>query len=265
MTAAAFLTTVPKIGALVANTRLVAELPGEVRWAAVLGVLAVANMTIGNLAELAQTDVRRLLGWSTVSQVGYLLAAAAVTRLIDQGQPDLLFFLAGYALTNLAAFAVAAAEPDRRSLEEWAGFASMRLGLTAALVVALFGLVGTPPTAVFIGKITTLGATWDAGLAWPAVAVAANTAVSIFYYLRWIRAGLCSVPQPGAGVATGAGGRGGHRGTRRGGGHHRDGTGGRAALAYARPTVNTCPQPGESRTRLPLAITGEPATTAGTG
>ncbi len=203
VTAAAFLTTVPKIGALVAITRLVAVLPGEVRWATVLGVLAVASMTIGNLAALAQSDVRRLLGWSTVSQVGYLLAAAAVTMLSDQGQRALLFFLAGYAFTNLAAFAVAAAVPDRRSLEDWAGFASARPGLSAALVVALLGLVGTPPTAVFIGKLTTMAATWDAGLAWLAVAVALNTVVSLFYYLRWIRAALRPAAEPGEGAGTG--------------------------------------------------------------
>ena len=129
VSAAAFLTTVPKIGALVAITRFVAVLPGELRWATVLGVLAVASMTIGNLAALAQSDVRRLLGWSTVSQVGYLLAAAAVTTLSDQGQPALLFFLAGYALTNLAAFAVAAAEPDRRSTR---GLGGLRLRTTPA-------------------------------------------------------------------------------------------------------------------------------------
>ncbi len=208
LTAAAFLTTVPKIGALVAITRLVAVLPGELRWATVLGVLAVASMTIGNLAALAQTDVRRLLGWSTVSQVGYLLAAAAVTTLIDEGQPALLFFLAGYALTNLAAFAVAAAEPGRRSLEEWAGFASARPGLSAALVVALLGLVGTPPTAVFVGKLTTMGATWDSGLAWLAVAIALNTVVSLFYYLRWIRAALRPAARLGEDAGTGDGGPG---------------------------------------------------------
>ncbi len=190
VTAAAFLTTIPKIGALVAITRLVTVLPGELRWATVLGVLAVASMTVGNLAALAQTDVRRLLGWSTVSQVGYLLAAAAVTLLSDLGQPALLFFLGAYAVSNLAAFAVAAAEPHRRSLDQWAGVATTRPGLTAALVVALLGLVGTPPTAVFVGKLTTMGATWDAGLAWLAVALAVNTVVSLFYYLRWIRAAL---------------------------------------------------------------------------
>ena len=202
VTTAAFLTTVPKIGALVAITRLVHVLPGELRWAAVLGVLAVASMTIGNLAALAQSDVRRLLGWSTVSQVGYLLAAAAVTRISDQGQPALLFFLAGYALTNLAAFAVAAAAPERRSLEGWAGFASARPGLSVALVVALLGLVGTPPTAVFIGKLTTMGANWDAGLAWLAVAIALNTVVSLLYYLRWIRAALRPAAQLDEGTGT---------------------------------------------------------------
>ena len=82
-TAAAFLTTVPKVGAVVAVMRLLDELPGAPRWASVLGVFAVASMTLGNLAALVQPDVRRLLGWSTVSQVGYLLAVAAVARCSD--------------------------------------------------------------------------------------------------------------------------------------------------------------------------------------
>ena len=190
VTAAAFLTTVPKVGAVIAVTRLLAVLPGELRWPTLVGVFAVASMTLGNLAAFAQSDVRRPLGWSTVSQVGYLLAAAAVAGRTDLGQPALLFFLAGYAVTNVAAFAVAAAEPGRRSLEEWAGAAAARPGLIAALVVALLGLVGTPPTAVFVGKLMTLAATWDAGLAWLAVALVVKTVASLFYYLRWIRATL---------------------------------------------------------------------------
>ncbi len=190
ITAAAFLTTIPKVGAVVAVARLVTVLPGDLRWATVLGVFAVASMTVGNLAALAQTDVRRLLGWSTVSQVGYMLAVAAVVERTDLGTPTLLFFLGGYAATNLAAFAVVAAEPDRRSVDDWVGMAASRPGVVAALVIALLGLVGTPPTAVFVGKLATFAATWDAGLAWLAVAVALNTVVSLFYYLRWIRAAL---------------------------------------------------------------------------
>lgn len=205
VTAATFLTTVPKVGAVVAVTRLLAVLPGELRWATLVGVLAVASMTVGNLAAFAQTDVRRLLGWSTVSQVGYLLAAAAVTGSTDLGLPALLFFLAGYAVTNLAAFAVAAAEPQRRSLEDWAGSAAARPVLVAALVVALLGLVGTPPTAVFVGKLTTLAATWDAGMAWLAVALAVNTVASLFYYLRWIRAALRPADRDGESTAAGSG------------------------------------------------------------
>ena len=205
VTAAAFLTTVPKVGAVVAVTRLVVELPGDLRWASTLGVLAVASMTVGNLAAFAQTDVRRLLGWSTVSQVGYLLAAAAVVALTELARPALLFFLAGYALTNLAAFAVTAAEPRRRALEDWAGLAAVRPGLVAALVVALLGLVGTPPTAVFVGKLATLAATWDGGLWWLAVALAVNTLASLFYYLRWIRASV----RPASGVGVSEGVRGG--------------------------------------------------------
>ncbi len=202
VTAAAFLTTVPKVGAVVAVTRLLEVLPGELRWATLVGVLAVASMTVGNLAAFAQTDVRRLLGWSTVSQVGYLLAAAAVAGRTDLGQPALLFFLAGYAVTNVAAFAVAAAEPGRRSLADWAGVAAARPVLVTALVVALLGLVGTPPTAVFVGKLVTLAATWDAGLAWLAVALVVNTVASLFYYLRWIRAALRPDPEGGESAAT---------------------------------------------------------------
>ena len=190
VTAAAFLTTIPKVGAVVAIARLVSVLPGDLRWATTLGVLAVASMSVGNLAALAQTDVRRLLGWSTVSQVGYLLAVAAVVERTDLGTPALLYFLAGYAATNLAAFAVVAAEPERRAIEDWAGVAVARPRLVAALVVALLGLVGTPPTAVFVGKLAALAATWDADLAWLTLAVALNTVVSLFYYLRWIRAAL---------------------------------------------------------------------------
>ncbi|MGA8986520.1 proton-conducting transporter membrane subunit, partial [Aeromicrobium sp.] len=93
-------------------------------------------------------------------------------------------------------------------VDQWAGFAATNPVLTAALVVALLGLVGTPPTAVFVGKLTTMGATWDAGLAWLAVAIALNTVISLFYYLRWIRAALRPAARPGQRAPTGAGGRG---------------------------------------------------------
>ncbi|CAN5306409.1 NADH-quinone oxidoreductase subunit N [soil metagenome] len=184
--AAAFLTTIPKIGAVIAAYRLVAVLPDTLAWPLVVGLLAVATMTLGNLAAFWQTDPRRLLGWSTVSQVGYLLVPVSVAGRSDLALPSLLVYLTGYTVTNLSAFAVTTAFPDRRDLSSYRGMGHAHPWLGAALVVALLGLVGTPPTSVFIAKVTTTAAAWDAGLAWLAVAVFVNTVVSLFYYLRWI-------------------------------------------------------------------------------
>lgn len=183
--AAAFLTTVPKIGALVAVYRFVGTLPGSIAWPLVVATLAVISMTVGNLAAYGQDDPRRLLGWSTVSQVGYLLVPIAVVGRSDLARPALLFYLAAYAVTNLAAFAVAASVPERH-LDDYRGLATTRPCLAAALLVSLLGLVGTPPTAVFVGKLAVAVAAWDGGAPWLAVAVVANTVASLFYYLRWI-------------------------------------------------------------------------------
>ena len=98
----------------------------------------------------------------------------------------MLFYLAAYTLTNSAAFAVSTALPRWRDLNSYRGLAHGRPWLAAALLVALLGLVGTPPTAVFVGKLTTATAAWDGGQAWLAVVVLVNSVISLFYYLRWI-------------------------------------------------------------------------------
>lgn len=183
---AAFLTTIPKLGAIIAAYRLVVILPDTLAWPLLVGLQAVASMTLGNLAAYWQTDPRRLLGWSTISQVGYLLVPVAVAGRSDLALPSLLLYLAGYTVTNLSAFAVTTALPDRRDLESYQGVGRAHPWLGASLVVALLGLVGTPPTALFVGKLTTTAAAWDAGHAWLAVAVFVNTVTSLFYYLRWI-------------------------------------------------------------------------------
>ncbi|MFI5489162.1 NADH-quinone oxidoreductase subunit N [Micromonospora echinaurantiaca] len=184
--AATFLTTVPKIGALVAVYRFVGVLPATTSWPVVVAAAAVASMTLGNLAAYWQSDPRRLLGWSTVSQVGFLLVPVVAAGRSDLALPSLLVYLTGYTVTNIAGFAVSAALPGRRDLADWRGVAAGRPWLAAALLVALLGLVGTPPTAVFVGKVTTATAAWDGGYAWLAVVVFLNSVISLFYYLRWI-------------------------------------------------------------------------------
>ncbi|MFE0677664.1 NADH-quinone oxidoreductase subunit N [Streptomyces sp. NPDC058867] len=185
---AAFLTTIPKIGALVALYRL-AVVPladADLPWAGLVAVVAVASMTLGNLAAFFQQDVKRLLAYSTISQVGYLLLPVAVAGRTDLAQEALLYYLAAYALTNLGAFAVACALPDARTIDDYRGLARTHPALLASLVVCLLGLVGTPPTAVFLGKLEAFSAAFDGGYAWLAVVAAVNTVASLFYYLRWI-------------------------------------------------------------------------------
>src|SRR5699024_3288051 len=126
-TAATFLTTVPKIGALVAVYRFVATISeGDGSWLVVAGVLATTSMVVGNLAAYWQTDPRRLLGWSTVAQVGFLLVPVAAAGRSGLALPSFLFYLAAYALANVAAFAVTAALPHHRELSDYRGLARSR-------------------------------------------------------------------------------------------------------------------------------------------
>jgi len=206
---AAIVTTIPKIGGLLAAYRLlqVAVPPEVVDWPLLVAVLAAASMTLGNLAAFFQTSVQRLLAYSTVSQVGYLLMAVAVAGRAELALPALLFYVAAYAVTNLGAFAVVAELPGARTLDDYRGMARRHPGLAAVLVVCLLGLIGTPPTAVFVGKLTVFTAAIDGGLAWLAVLAVVNTIASVFYYLRWIAPAFLSRIDASRSVALAPAGR----------------------------------------------------------
>jgi NADH-quinone oxidoreductase subunit N len=184
--AAAFVTTVPKVGGLVAMFRLFDEVNPSIEWPLLIAIVAAITMTLGNLAALNQTDPRRLLGWSTVSQAGYLLLPVAVAGASDLASSSLLLYLAAYAVTNVTAFAVIAAVPGLTTVSDYRGLARRHPWLAGALAISLLSLVGTPPTAVFIGKLTTFAAAWDGGFAWLVAVAAVNTVASLFYYLRWL-------------------------------------------------------------------------------
>ncbi|MGP3964804.1 NADH-quinone oxidoreductase subunit N [Nonomuraea sp. 3N208] len=181
---ATFITTVPKIGAFVGLYRLATEVFGGT-WRPVVALIAVATMTLGNLAAFYQDNLRRLLAYSTISQAGYLLLPVVVAGQSDLARPALLFYVAAYAITNLGAFAVVVAV-GRDSLADHTGLSRRSPLLALAVVVCLLGLVGTPPTAVFVGKLLVFSAAWDGGYAWLAAIAVINTVASVFYYLRWI-------------------------------------------------------------------------------
>lgn len=185
--AAAFLTIVPKIGAAIALARLINLFPAETfAIRPLVAGLAAVTMTLGNLAALWQDDVRRLVGWSSVSQSGYALMAICVIGPNDTALPSLLFFLLGYAVANLAAFAVIAHLRGRTSIADYYGLARQRPWASLTLTLSFLSLVGIPPLVGFVGKLMLFISTIEAGYAWLAAVAVANTVISLFYYLRVI-------------------------------------------------------------------------------
>jgi NADH-quinone oxidoreductase subunit N len=193
-----FLSVGPKVGALALLVRLFADGFGAhgSQWFAVLAILAVVTMTGGNVVALMQTNVKRMLAYSSIAHTGYILAAlAAFAHAADpasrqQGVQAVLFYLLGYTAMNVAAFAVVGMlQRDTRRFGGLAGFAGLagRSPLLAAgMAILLLSLTGIPPTVGFFAKLYVLIAAVDAGVAWLAVAVALNAALAAFYYLRVI-------------------------------------------------------------------------------
>jgi NADH-quinone oxidoreductase subunit N len=191
-----FLSVGPKLGAFALLLRLFGEALGPLRadWLDVFVVLAVVTMTFGNVVALTQTNVKRMLAYSSIAHTGYILAglaayAAAPTESVAVAAIEaVVFYLVGYSVMNIAAFAVVGMlQRDVRrygGLASFAGLASRQPALAAAMTVLLLSLTGIPPTVGFFAKLYVLLATVDAGLAWLAVAIALNAALAAFYYLR---------------------------------------------------------------------------------
>jgi len=182
---AAFITAAPKVGALIALARLVTVLPEDgAGWRPLVALLAALTMTLGNVAALWQDDVRRLLGWSAVSQTGYGLMALAALGRSELALPSLLYFLVAYALGTLAAFGVVVELRGQAERARYAGLARTRPLLALALVVSFLSFVGIPPLAGFTAKLALFGAVIDAGYTWLAILALVNTVVSLAYYAR---------------------------------------------------------------------------------
>lgn len=182
---AAFVISAPKVGALLALGRLALVLPdAHVGWRPLVAIIAALTMTLGNLAALRQDDMRRLLGWSAVSQTGYGLMAVVALGRSALAIPAMLYFLAAYALGTLAAFGVVVELRGRAERAAYAGLAAQRPWLAAALVVSFLSFVGVPPTAGFAAKLALFGATIEAGYGWLALLAAINSVISLAYYAR---------------------------------------------------------------------------------
>jgi len=180
---AAYLSIVPKIGAIFALAQVVRDLPaGLIAWPLALAALAAVSMTWGNLAALPQTNVVRLLAYSSVAQAGYFLLGVVAIGRSDLAIRALIVFAAAYAAMNLGAFAVIAGAG--RDLAALRGLGRVSPWAGGALVLFLLSLVGVPPLAGFVGKALLFGAALDAGFAWLTVVAILNSVLSLAVYLR---------------------------------------------------------------------------------
>ena len=188
----AFMSAATKVAALVLTLRiLVVAFPGqEDVWTIAVAVLACVSLAVGNLAALAQRNVKRLLAYSSISHAGFMLIAVAANNAL--GGRALLYYLVPYGAASIGAFAVVAArERELRmpvTLENLGGLGWERPFLGVALWVFMLSAMGLPLTGGFLGKFYVFAAAYEAGFWWLIVAGVIATAISLYYYLGVIRA-----------------------------------------------------------------------------
>lgn len=170
-----------------------------------LAVIAVLSMLVGNLLALLQDNVKRMLAYSSIAHLGYLLVAFLAMRSL--GVDAAAFYLAAYAVMSLGAFGIvgllstAGAGRDADRIEDYRGLFRTRPFLAASLALMLLALAGMPPTMGFIGKFYLVVAGVGSGLAWPVAALVLGSVIGLYYYLRILVAMAMPVPE-GRSVAT---------------------------------------------------------------
>jgi len=157
-------------------------------WTAVLWVLAALTMTLGNVVAIAQSNLKRMLAYSSIAHVGYMLVGLAAGGAAGAGA--VLFYLLAYTFTTAGTFGVITlcvrAGEEAVDVRDYAGLGRRHPVLAFALALLLLSLVGIPPLAGFVGKFYLFGAAVRAGFVWLAVLGVLNSAIAAYYYLRVI-------------------------------------------------------------------------------
>jgi NADH-quinone oxidoreductase subunit N len=187
----AFMSAGTKTAALVVTLRvLVTAFPQEARlWTVTIAVIACISLAVGNLAALVQTNVKRMLAYSSISQAGFMLIAISSNNSL--GGRALLFYLIPYSAMSVGAFAVVAARERELNrpvtVESLAGFGWERPLLGLSMTAFMLGFAGFPLTGGFVGKFYVFAAAYEHGWVWLVIVGVAATAVSLYYYLGVVR------------------------------------------------------------------------------
>ena len=162
--------------------------PAKADWQWMLASLAVATMVVGNLIAIQQTNIKRLLAYSSIGQVGFMLMA--ITTVSDASGTALLLHLSGYLITNLAVFIAVIAFYNRtgsEEIEDFRGLAETQPYLALVITTGLFSLSGMPLLAGFVTKFVLFQAAAEEGFLWLATVAVIMSTVSLYYYLKVIR------------------------------------------------------------------------------
>jgi proton-translocating NADH-quinone oxidoreductase chain N len=180
---AAYLSVVPKIGALFAFAQIFRDMPESMAWQLTAAIIAAATMTYGTIVALMQTNVVRLLAYSAIAQSGFFLLA--IVSMPDQlAIQSLLYFAAAYAVISIGAFATVMMIGTETS--DYKDLLQKKPVIAIGMIILLLSLVGIPPFAGFFGKLLLFTAAIDSGFAWLAVIAIVNSVLSLVAYLRII-------------------------------------------------------------------------------
>ena len=186
----AFLSVASKAAGLVAFVRLFFEsfMIAKSEWVVIIEIVAVLAMVIGNVVALLQKNIKRMLAYSSIAQVGYVLVALAAG--IDLSVGSMMIFLIAYLFANIGAFIVVIAFSNATgsdNIEDYGGLMKRSPAMAIIMSIFMLSLVGIPPTAGFFAKYWLFAAAVKEGLYWLVVVAVLTSVISLFYYMNVVR------------------------------------------------------------------------------
>jgi len=197
----------PKLAAFAFATRILVEglQPLVQHWSGMLVILAVASMAIGNITAIAQTNLKRMLAYSTIAHMGFMLLGLLAGGV--EGYGSAMFYVVVYVLMSLGAFGMIMLlsrigfEAD--TLNDFKGLNQRSPWLAFMMLLLMFSMAGVPPTVGFYAKFSVLNAVVQAGHIWLAVAAVMFSLIGAFYYLRIVKLMYFDAPESHEAIAVG--------------------------------------------------------------
>jgi NADH-quinone oxidoreductase subunit N len=166
----------------------------SLNWGIIFAVLAAIGMTLGNIVAIPQSNIKRMLGYSSIAQAGYLMVGLATMGFSPAsdvlGRSSILFFLTSYALANMGAFIAIIAISNKLNsdlIDDYSGMGKRAPLMALALTLCLISLIGIPPAAGFMAKFYIFSAAVQHNLLWLVIIAVINSVISAYYYLRVVK------------------------------------------------------------------------------